>query len=137
MSFLLDTNVISEIGRGVRCDPAVAAWFEQAPSEQLHLSVLVTGEIRKGVELVRQRDLAKARALAAWLAEVEAAFGPRILPIDRAVADAWGVMHAVRTVPVVDGLLAATARVFDLTLVTRNARDVSGLGARVFDPFTA
>jgi predicted nucleic acid-binding protein len=100
------------------------------------MSVLVLGEIRKGIELARPRDPAKADALVAWLAAVVAAFGERILPIDRAVADAWGRMSGQRPIPTVDGLLAATAKVHRLTLVTRNEADVAGLGAKVLNPFT-
>ncbi len=97
--------------------------------------MLVTGEIRKGIERVRSRDDRKAAALEGWLLQLERRFGDRILPVDARVADIWGTMSAVRTIPVVDGLLAATARRFDLTLVTRNISDVDGLGASVLNPF--
>ena len=135
MSFLIDTNVISEVRKGARCDPAVAAWYGLLADEDLYLSVLVTGEIRKGVELARRKDGAKAAVLEAWLVRVETAFGPRILPLDRTIADAWGRMNAIRPVPVIDGLLAATALTFGLTLATRNASDVAGLGAQILNPF--
>lgn len=135
MNYLLDTNIISEVRRGGRCDPAVARWFEGIDDSSLYLSVLVTGEIRKGVEIARRRNAPKARILDTWLRQVEVAFEGRILPVDAAVADAWGAMNAVRSTPVVDGLLAATAKVFNLTLVTRNQADVAGLGARVLNPF--
>ena len=88
------------------------------------------GEIRKGIELAQRRHPAKAAVLDAWLSEVDAAFGDRILPIDRAVTDEWGRMCARRTIPVIDGLLAATAKVHRMTLVTRNDADVTGLGAK-------
>jgi toxin FitB len=81
------------------------------------------------------RDIERAHLLEAWLEEIATAFGDRILPIDGAVADEWGRMSALRPVPVVDGLLVATARAHRMTLVTRNARDVEGLGVRVLDPF--
>ena len=135
MSFLIDTNVISEVRKGVRCDPSVAIWFDGVPEDQLFLSALVVGEIRKGVELARPRDPDRAAALEAWLSTLAAGFANRILPIDRAVAESWGRMSAVRTVPVIDGLMAATALVHDMTLVTRNEADVVGLGARVLNPF--
>lgn len=136
MSFLIDTNIISEVRKGSRCDAHVAAWYASIDDAGLHLSVLVLGEIRKGIERARPNDRAKAEALEAWLKEVEVAFGDRILPIDRAVADEWGRMNAVRSIPVIDGLLAATAKVHGMTLVTRNDADVAGLGAKLLNPFT-
>jgi predicted nucleic acid-binding protein len=135
VSYLIDTNIISEIRKGERCDAHVAAWYASVADDELYLSTLVLGEIRKGIELARRHDAAKARALERWLRDVETAFGRRVLGIDNAVADQWGRMSAIRPVPAVDGLLAATARVNDLTLVTRNAGDVAGLDARVLDPF--
>lgn len=135
MSFLIDTNIISEVRKGPRCNPNVAAWYGSIKDGDLYLSVLVLGEIRRGIEAARRRDPEKARALESWLAEVETAFGERILPIDGKVADAWGRMSAQRPVPAVDALLAATAREHRLTLVTRNDADVAGLGAQVMNPF--
>lgn len=135
MRFLIDTNVISEVRKQSRCDPNVAAWYASIDDGDLYLSVLVMGEIRRGIELARRHDPAKAAALEAWLNEVDAAFGERILPVDRAVTDEWGRMSARRPIPVIDGLLAATAKVHRMTLVTRNSGDVAGLGATVLDPF--
>lgn len=135
MSYLIDTNIISEVRKGDRCDPQVSAWYASIVDEDLFLSTLVLGEIRKGVELARARDPDKAAALERWLGQVEAAFGSRVLGIDNAVADQWGRMSAIRPIPVIDGLLAATAATNDLTLVTRNDRDIAGLGAVVLNPF--
>lgn len=135
MSFLIDTNVISEVRKGARCDPAVTLWYSSIKDSDLYLSALILGEIRKGIELARPRDLAKAEALQAWLGAVVEAFGDRVIPVDRFVSDAWGRMSATRPIPVVDGLLAATAKVHGLTLVTRNDTDVIGLGVRVLNPF--
>lgn len=135
MSFLIDTNIVSEIRKGSRCDPAVAAWWGGVAEDELRISVLVLGEIRKGVELARQRDPQKARALEAWLNDLVSDFGDRILPVDAAVAEEWGRMAAVRPVPAIDALLAATARTNGLTLVTRNAADVAGLDVEVLNPF--
>ena len=137
MSFLIDTNVISELRKGDRCDPAVSAWYASISDESLFLSTLVLGEIRKGVELARLRDTRKASALERWLQEVEAAFGSRVLGVDNAVADRWGRMNAIRPLPIIDGLMAATAAVHGLTFVTRNDRDISGVGASVYNPFVA
>jgi predicted nucleic acid-binding protein len=135
VSFLIDTNIISEVRKGVRCDGNVAAWYATIADEELYLSVLVLGEIRKGAELVRARDASRTLALETWLASIEAAFDERILPIDRAVSDEWGRMAAVRSIPTVDGLLAATAKVHRMTLVTRNTADVADLGAALLNPF--
>jgi toxin FitB len=135
LNFLIDTNVISEIRKGGRCDRNVAAWYASIEEADLYLSVLVTGEIRRGIERARRRDARRAEVFERWLAELHVAFGDRIFPIDRAVADEWGRLSAVRTVPAVDGLLAATAKVHGMTLATRNEADVSGLGATVLNPF--
>ena len=132
--FLLATNVISEV-RKRRPDRAVTRWFREIPADRLFLSVLVTGEIRQGVERLRTKDPARAAALDAWLDELGQRFRERILPVSPPVADRWGRLNAVRPLPVVDGLLAATALVHDLTLVTRNVDDVSGLGLPVVNPW--
>jgi predicted nucleic acid-binding protein len=137
VSYLIDTNIISEVRKGERCDPHVSAWYASIADEQLFLSTLVLGEIRKGVELVRLRDADKAAALERWLRQIEAAFDGRVLGIDNAVSDQWGRMSAIRSIPVIDGLLAATAATNGLTLVTRNDRDIAGLGAMVLNPFLA
>ena len=135
MSYLLDTNIISELRKGAVCDRHVAAWYALVADEDLFLSTLVLGEIRKGVELARPKNPGKAAALEAWLEQVVAGFAGRVLGIDGAVADLWGRMSAIRTIPVIDGLLAATAATAGLTLVTRNDRDIAGLGATVLNPF--
>jgi toxin FitB len=137
VSFLIDTNIISEVRKGDRCDPAVAAWWAGVAEDDLWLSALVLGEIRKGVELARRRDPRKADALEAWLGDVIAGFGDRVLPIDATVAEEWGRMNAIRPVPVIDALLGATAKANGLTLVTRNGADVAGLGVDVLNPFEA
>jgi predicted nucleic acid-binding protein len=135
VSYLIDTNIISEVRKGARCDANVATWYASSNDADLYLSVLVLGEIRKGIETLRPRDRRRAEALDDWLTEVSAAFGERVLPVDRAVTDAWGKMAALRPIPVIDGLLAATARVHGLTFVTRDETDVAGLGADILNPF--
>ena len=135
MSFLIDTNIISEVRKGDRCDAAVAAWWASVAEDDLWLSALVVGEIRKGVELARRRDPRKAEVLETWLSDVLSGFGDRVLPVDATVAEEWGRMNAIRPVPVIDALLAATAKANDLTLVTRNEADVAGLGVEVLNPF--
>lgn len=135
MSYLLDTNVISELRKGERADSNVAAWFADIADEEVFLSVLTIGEIRRGIESVRRRDPDSAAALDRWLALLSEAHADRILPVDRAIAEEWGRMNTPDPLPVVDGLLAATARVLSLTLVTRNIADVEGTGVELLDPF--
>jgi len=125
MSYLIDTNIISEVRKGKRCNAHVSAWYAAIADEDLFLSTLVLGEIRKGIELARARDPDKAAALGNWLRQVEAGFDSRVLGIDNAVSDHWGRVSAIRPIPVIDGLLAATAVTNGLTLVTRNDRDIA------------
>jgi hypothetical protein len=135
VSYLIDTNIISEVRKGDRCDPRVSAWYASVVDDELFLSTLVLGEVRKGIELARAKDPNKAATLEQWLRQVATAFGSRVLGIDRSVSDQWGRMSAIRPIPVIDGLLAATAVTYGLTLVTRNDRDIAGLGAAVLNPF--
>lgn len=135
MNYLIDTNIISEIRKGRRCDPNVARWYEKIEDASLYLSVLVIGEIRSGIEKVRTKDAAKANALEQWLITVDKAFGERILPVDRAVAHEWGRLKANRSLPVVDGLLAATAKIHRMTLVTRNTDDIADVDVSMLNPF--
>jgi len=135
VSHLIDTNIISEVRKGERCDPNVAAWWESIKDAEIYLSVLVLGEIRRGIERARANDVARARALETWLSTLVQSFSERILPIDHAVADEWGRMSAKRSVSTIDALLAATAKVHGLTLATRNVGDVADPGAKVINPF--
>ena len=135
MSYLLDTNVLSELRKGRRCDPNVARWALSVPRSSLHTSLLVLGEIRRGVERIRRKDQGQARVLEGWLEQVRRTFAGRILGLDEAVVDLWGRMAVPDPVPVVDGLLAATARRHGLVLVTRNVADVRRTGAQLLNPF--
>ena len=137
MSYLLDTNVISELRKGERADENVRAWFGDLAGEEIYLSVLTIGEIRRGVESVRRRDPASASALDSWLARLGEAYRDRILPVDRAIAEEWGRMNVPDPLPVVDGLLAATAKMAGLTFATRDVADVEGAGVELVDPFSA
>jgi len=134
MSYLLDTNIVSELRKGQKCDARVASWFQSVTEQDLFLSVMVVGEIRKGIELLRARDGARASQFDDWLDTLVVQFGTRILPIDSAVCEEWGRLSAIRSLPVVDGLLAATARVYKLTFVTRDA-DVRDLDVSLLNPF--
>ena len=135
MNYLVDTNIISEVRKGAKCDANVAAWYDSIDDADIYLSVLVLGEIRKGVERARPSDPAQARALEKWLTAVAESFAERILPIDQTVADEWGRMAAKRPVSTVDALLAATAKVHRMTLATRNVSYVADLGADLVNPF--
>jgi toxin FitB len=135
VSYLLDTNVISEL---VRPKPtkAVLAWFENIPSEALNISVLTWGEIRKGVE--HMPDGARREKLRLWLEhDLAEWFGSRVLPVDIPVADRWGRLLAQmgRPVPSIDSLLAATALHHELRLVTRNQKDFNYPGLEVINPW--
>ena len=134
--FLLDTNVLSELRKGRRCDPDVRHWAEGTVAEELFVSVLVLGEIRQGVERIRARDQAQARALEKWLLGLSAEFAERILPVDEPIADQWGRLGLQQPVPALDALLAATALAHGLTVVTRDEDGFRNTGARVFNPFT-
>jgi predicted nucleic acid-binding protein len=134
VSWLLDTNVLSELRKGASADKGIRAWFAATDDEDLYTSVLVLGEVRRGIESIRRRDTASALALEQWLVRLATGFGERILPVDVRVADRWGVLNVPDPVPTVDGLLAATALVHDLVLVTRNVRDVATTGVEVLDP---
>lgn len=134
MSYLLDTNVVSE-ARKPNGNPRVRAWLASVKGMDLYLSVLVEGEIRQGIERLRRRDPAQASAFDTWLTQLRHDYADRILPITSAVAEEWGRMNVPDRVPVIDGLLAATAKVHGLTLVTRNTDDVARIGVPLLNPF--
>lgn len=133
--YLIDTNIISEVGKGRRCDRRVAAWYRDIRDDELFLSVLVVGQIRQGIERLRPRNRQRAAALEDWLGEVMESFGERVLPIDERVAQIWGRMNAKEPLAAVDSLLAATAQAHGLTLVTRNLKDIERSGVRCLNPF--
>lgn len=135
MSYLIDTNVISELRKGRRCNPGVASWFAAVASEDLYLSVLTLGEIRKGIETIRRREEPAAEVLEEWFQELEASHSDHVLPVDQAISEQWGRFNVPDPLPVVDGLLAATARVHGLILVTRNLKDVERTGVDCLNPF--
>jgi predicted nucleic acid-binding protein len=137
VSYLIDTNVISELRKGDRGDPGVASWFANLADDEIFLSLLTLGEIRRGVESIRRRDVKAAAALESWLGRISEAHRERVLPVDRAVAEEWGRMNVPDPLPVVDGLLAATAKVAGLTLATRNTADVMRTGVSLVNPFAS
>ncbi len=135
MSYLVDTNIISELCKGERRDPAVSRWYASVSDESLYLSVMVLGEIRKGIERLRMRNSIRADVLEHWLSAVKEAFAGRILYVDDPVSETWGHFNALRSLPAVDSLLAATAKVHHLTLVTRNTNEIADLGIELLNPF--
>jgi predicted nucleic acid-binding protein len=134
VSYLLDTNVISE-ARKPSGDKGVRAWMAGVRGTELFLSVLVLGEIRQGIERLQRRDPAQAAVYEEWLARLRRDYADRILPVTEDVAEEWGRMNVPGTLPVVDGLMAATARVHNLTFVSRNTRDVERSGVDLVNPF--
>ena len=135
MSFLMDTNVVSELRKGERANPRVLQWFNDVADDEIHLSVLAIGELRRGVESVRKRDPLQAAALDRWVNRLVANHTERIVPVDGPVADRWGRLAAIRAASVVDTLMAATAIEHGLVLVTRNVKDVAWTGVSYLDPF--
>ncbi len=135
MSFLVDTNVFSELRKGDQGSPEVRRWWAPVPIEAIHVSVIVLGEIRRGIERIRRRDLPQAVLLERWLEQLQSTYVERILDIDARIADVWGRLQVPNPLPPLDSLLAATAIVHDLVLVTRNVKDVQTTGVRCLNPF--
>jgi toxin FitB len=135
LSFLLDTNVISEFAKA-KPNPGVIAWLGSVRSTDLFLSVITLGEIRKGIERKRMTSPPDAARLDAWLNTLVLRYRSRILPFDKQSADRWGRVMALHpTVPVEDSQLVATALQHDLTFATRNVRHIAQTGVAFVDPF--
>lgn len=135
MTYLLDTSVLSETRKRQPAE-GVTEWIAATPPERLHVSVLTLGEIEQGIARIRGRgDRQQATALERWLREVELGFADRILPVTVPVASAWGRQQHAQPLPVIDALIAATARVNEMTVVTRNVKDFEHSGVPVFSPF--
>jgi predicted nucleic acid-binding protein len=130
--YLVDTCVVSEARRRT---PQAVAWLRAARSETLFLSAITIGEITKGIMMKLRTDPAAATSLLRWLDELRFVYSARILPVDDAVATTWGQLMAQRTRPVADALIAATARVNNKVLVTRNVADFADSGVPVLDPW--
>jgi predicted nucleic acid-binding protein len=133
---LLDTNVLSELRKGQRCDAGVRQWFDETTEEELFISVVVLGEIRKGIERIRMRDPAQAQALENWLLRIATEFADRLLLVDERVADKWGRLGLQQPVPVLDAFLAATALVHGLKVVSRDEEGFRNTGVLVVNPFS-
>jgi predicted nucleic acid-binding protein len=137
--YLVDTNVISEARKGVRANPGVRTFFAAAIADRarLYLSAVTVGELRRGVELIRHRgDQTQAGLLEVWLKTVLGDYGDQILPLDIDVAQVWGRLRVPHPEHAIDKQLAATALIYDLTLVTRNVADFAGIDLRLLNPFS-
>jgi predicted nucleic acid-binding protein len=133
--YLLDTNVVSELRRA-RPHGAVAAWLESARDEDLHLSAVTIGEIQAGIEITREQDRERAAEIEAWLEQVIETYN--IIDMDARTFRSWArLMHRKSTRLIEDAMIAATAAVHGLTVISRNARDFDSLGVAAFNPFDA
>jgi predicted nucleic acid-binding protein len=136
MRFLLDTSVISELRKRDRAHPNVARWVGRTPVADIGTSVLVLAEIRRGIELKRRTHPDAAKALDRWFAQMRKGLADRVLLIDEPITEAWALMSISHSLPLIDGLLAATAKVHGLMLVTPNIEDITETGVAAFDPFS-
>lgn len=135
MSYLLDTNVLSELRKANRCHRRVFEWAQSTVNDQHYISVLSLGEIRKGIERLPSSQKEKRYILESWLQHLEQRYVENILPVTKEISDFWGRLEAKRNHPVIDGLLATTAQVHGLTLVTRNVKDFEGIEVTLMNPF--
>ena len=136
MSFLVDTNVVSELKRGRNAAAAVTAWFAAVPAEQIFTSVVVLGELRRGIELLSRRDKTQGEMLERWYAAMRQQLGNRVLQVDEPVMMTWSRISVPDPLPAYDGLIAATALVHRMTVVTRNTADFRRVGVTTVDPWT-
>lgn len=135
MNILVDTNVISELRRGRNADSAVVSWFAAMPPENVFTSVIVLGELRRGIELVSRHDKRQAAALARWYDSVREQLGDRVLMVDEPVMTVWARISTPDVLPAYDGLIAATALHHGLAVATRNTRDYRRTSVQVVNPW--
>jgi predicted nucleic acid-binding protein len=135
MAFLLDTNVVSELRKKRRNDPKVQAWLSSVSSDDLFTSVIVIGEIRRGIEKVRPADPVFASQLELWLRTFQSDYQDRIISITEEIAEFWGTLCPTDPLPEPDGLIAATALHHRMTLVTRNVEHVHRSGVQLLNPW--
>ena len=135
MGFLLDTNIVAELRKAERCRSSVRAWFVGVPFDEIYLSVLLFGELQRGIEKLSVRDLPASRSLERWSNGLMSAHQERILDVNLEIARIWGNLTASQSGSIADALLAATAIHHNLTLVTRNTSDFQPFGVDFFNPF--
>lgn len=134
-AYLLDTNVVSET-RKKRADAGVLSFLHAVDASSIYLSVLTIGELHRGIAAKRRNDPAAAKSLSVWAEGLEVGFADRILGIDSAIARLWGNWSSDRPRPVVDSLIAATAQIHGMTLVTRNLKHIEGLPVKSLNPWS-
>ena len=134
MSYLLDTNILSET-RKWQPNPNVTAWIQETDQKDLYISVLTLGELTKGVARRHRTDPQAATSLRHWVNGIQTLFPDRVLPIDAHTATVWGELKAERPLLAIDSLLAATAKVHGFTLVTRNVGDIRSTGVPFINPW--
>ncbi|WP_191621305.1 type II toxin-antitoxin system VapC family toxin [Marinihelvus fidelis] len=135
MNLLIDTNVLSEIRKGSRANPRLLSWLKTIDERSMFTSVLTMGEILKGVELLKHRDRRQYNVLSLWHQSLVRVFEDRLVPVTLEVSSLWARLQSIRTLPVIDGYLAATALTHGMSLVTRNTRDFKGTGVPLVNPF--
>jgi len=135
MGFLMDTNIVSELRKETRCTPGVTRWLDAIDEDDLFLSVLTLGEVRMGALGLARKGPGGAPHLEAWVNALHARYAGKILPVTMEIAEKWAELSVPDRLPVVDGLLAATALVHGHVLVTRNTRDFARTGVPLLNPF--
>lgn len=135
MPFLLDTNILSELRKGERCDSNVSKWAAKESGQSHYICVLSLGEIRKGIELLRKKSPTDCIQFEVWLQKLQSDYANCTISVTNEIAGRWGELSALRPLPVIDSLLAATAIEHGLTLATRNTKDFDGLKISIVNPF--
>ena len=135
MGYLMDTNIVSELRKETRCNPGVTRWLDATDEDELFLSVLTLGELRMGALGLARKGPAGAPHLGAWVNALHTQYAGKILPVTVEIVEKWAELSVPDRLPVVDGLLAATAIVHGHILVTRTTRDVARAGVPLFNPF--
>jgi predicted nucleic acid-binding protein len=136
VNVLVDTSVVSELKRGRHAHPRVVAWFSNVPSERVFTSVIVLGEVRRGIELVARRDKRQAELLQRWYASIREHLANRVLAVDEPIMTIWSKISVPHMLPAYDGLIVATALAHSMTVVTRTALDYQRAGVDVLDPWS-
>jgi predicted nucleic acid-binding protein len=136
VSYLLDTNVVSELRKTVRINPGVKEWRRNVAQEETFTSVIVMGELRQGIEKLRRKDSVGAQRLEAWFGGIKAAFAGNVLPVTSEVCHILGINPRLWPLQTADALIAATAQLNRLTVVTRNERDFQRSGVDYINPFS-